>query len=500
MRPLIATFIYGVAIAVLFRLERDRTSKPSKVLWLPVISLLISGSRPVSFWLNMQPGTSPEQLLEGSPVDAAIALGLIIAGIVVLVNRQAAIARLFRANAALLPFLAYCALSICWSDYPGVAFKRWIRLLGDFTTVLIVLTDRHPSRAMYWVLTRVGFVLVPVSMLLIKYYPDIARYYDPWTGRQFVSGVATDKNMLGMVCLVYGLGALSQFIVVYQTQKRRLRVRRMIAYGALLAMLFWLFSAADSMTSLTCFYMGGFLIIMTSFPKIARRQPIVHLLVAILVTASFGVLFLHAGEGAALAQMGRNPTLTGRTEIWTGLLRFAGSPLFGVGFDSFWLGERVQRIGASGGFLAGINEAHNGYLETYLNLGWVGVGLLLAIIVIGYRHIMVTLRRERSVGTLSLAFFVVAVIYNFTEAGFRAGSSVWFALMFSILVVPAVPALERSPKPTRRPWGLQRTLSHALHVSEAELQECEVMLDPLGAMRPRVAGSSAQTGCRKDQV
>jgi len=484
MPPLIATIVYAVAIAVLFQLERDRTSTVSRVLWLPVASLLISGSRPVSFWLNMQPAGSPEALPQGNPLDQTIALGLIIAGLVILFVRRTTTVRLLRSNAALILFVLYCAISITWSDYPGVAFKHWIKLLGDLITVLLVLTDRHPSRAVYWVLTRVGFILIPVSILLIKYYPAISKLYDPWTGMQSFSGVAADKNMLGMVCLVYGLVALSQLIVVYQTQKGRQRTRRLIVYGIFLAMLFWLFSLADSVTSEMCFSMGSFVILMTNFFRTARKPATVHLMAAALVAICYCVLFLHVDEGAALSQLGRNPTLTGRTEIWSGLLRFAGNPLFGVGFESFWLGDRLQRIWASGGYLAGINEAHDGYLEMYLNLGWVGVGLLLGIIVTGYRHVLATLRQDRTVGCLSLAFFVVAVIYNFTEAGFRAGSSVWFAFMFSILFVPAVPSLQRSGKPIRRRRGSQNTLPRALHVSESEPQGYAVIVPA----RPGIRG------------
>jgi exopolysaccharide production protein ExoQ len=436
MPPLIATFVYGFGIWLLFSLHRDRKSKTSRVLWLPVTSLLISGSRPLSFWLHMQPGTSPEQLLEGSPFDAVIALGLIVAGAAVLLDRRATVARLLRANLVVLPYLSYCAISVCWSDYPGVAFKRWIRLLGGFISVLIVLTDRDPPRALKWVLTRVGFVLIPISILLIKYYPDIARSYDPWTGIQYVSGVATDKNMLGMICLVYGLGALFQFLETFREQKGLQQRRRLVAQLAVLGMLFWLLSAADSMTSLSCFYMGSFLILVTRFVKIARKTAILHLLVASIVGASYGVLFLHIGQGAALEGMGRNPTLTGRTEIWTGLLQFTANPVFGAGFDSFWLGDRLNRIWASGGLLRGINEAHNGYLETYLNLGWIGVILLTILIVVGYRNVITAFRHDPEKGGLKLALFVVCIIYNFTEAGFRSGSSVWFAFFFAMLALP----------------------------------------------------------------
>ncbi len=437
MPPFVATVIYSFGIWGLFFLNRDRKYRPSQALWIPIAWLLINGSRPVSSWFG-GPAMSPEALMEGSPFDRVVYLGLQVAGVVVLLGRQAAVSRFLRANATLLVFVFYCAASVVWSDYPEVAFKRWIKLLGDITMVAIILTSPDPLRAIKTVVTRVGFLLIPSSILLIKYYPGLSRSYDSWTGVQFVSGVGTDKNMLGMICLVYGLGILWQFLGVLREPRGRERKRRLIANGIFLALLLWLFSSADSMTSLSCFVMGSFVILATTFLKTARKPAVVHTMVLGIAGAAFAVLFLHVGEGAALQKLGRNPTLTGRTEIWTGVLRFASSPLLGTGFDSFWLGHRLSQIWAAGPLLAGINEAHNGYIETYLNLGWIGVGLLAALIVTGYGAIIRTLRIQPEMNRLKLALFVVAVVYSYTEAGFRSTSTMWIAFLIAIAVVPQV--------------------------------------------------------------
>jgi exopolysaccharide production protein ExoQ len=439
----IATVVYILGIIVLFRLTADRDKQTSKALWVPVIWLLINGSRPLSFWMGVQYADSLDLSLEGSPIDRDIYLALLTLGIIALVRRRATISFL-RANPAILFFVFYCAVSIVWSDYPGVAFKRWIKLVGDFTMVLIVLTEADRSCALKRLLVRVGFILIPVSVLLIKYYPQVARYYSPWEGTQFVSGVAADKNMLGMTCLVYGLGVWWLFFAAYRDRPGRLRTHRLIAYGIVLVMALWLFHMADSMTSLSCFVMGGSLLAVMSFIRTARRPPMVHLMAAVIVGVSFCVLFLHIGSGVALSKMGRNPTLTGRTEIWAGLLNFSGNPLFGVGFESFWVGDRLQRIWATGGLLRGINEAHNGYLEVYLSLGWLGVLSLAVLIVSGYRNVIVALRRDPDVGQLKLALLVVAVVYAFTEAGFRIMCPIWSGFLLAITAVPSTIAVRRS--------------------------------------------------------
>ena len=442
MPPLIATVVYLTGIAGLFWLDPELRGRATAAFWVPLAWFLINGSRPVATWFSRQ-ALSPDQLLEGSPLDRTVFLALQIAGLFLLYQRRHTLMRVLRANTPLLFFVLYCAVSVSWSEYPEVAFKRWIKLLGDITMVLLVISAPDRARTFKRIVITCAFVLVPVSILLDKYYPELSRYYDRYTGVPFISGVGTDKNMLGMTCLIYGLAVLWQLLVAWREKKGRPRTRRLIAYGIVLLMVVYLFRSADSMTSLSCFVMGGFLLVVVSLFRWARRPAMVHLLVACIVGATFAVLFLHVDEGSALQSLGRNATLTGRTQIWAGVLKFAGNPWIGTGFESFWLGSRMLRVWAYGQLTYGINEAHNGYLETYLNLGWIGVALLAGLIVTGYRNILKALRVEPDTARLRLAFFTVALVYSFTEVGFRITCTVWLAFLLAILAVPAPVSLKR---------------------------------------------------------
>jgi len=55
----------------------------------------------------------------------------------------------------------------------------------------------------------------------------------------------------------------------------------------------------------------------------------------------------------------------------------------------------------------------------YLNLGWLGVILLATLLVTGYRRTVAAARGQTRAGSLRLAYFVVAVAYNFSEGGFK---------------------------------------------------------------------------------
>jgi O-antigen ligase len=161
------------------------------------------------------------------------------------------------------------------------------------------------------------------------------------------------------------------------------------------------------------------------------------------LAVAFSALFLSLGSGM-LQGLGRDSTLTGRTNIWHFALSAVQNPLFGRGFESFWLGPRLSLIEREIG--QGVNQAHNGYLEVYLNLGWVGIMLLVVILLYGYRRILADLRWMTQAASLRLAYFIVAVAYNFTEGSFKTMSPVWIMLLISIMVVPEIPPAEDLPE------------------------------------------------------
>src|SRR5438093_7764446 len=125
MPPEIATVVFAVGILGLFILGRNQGSRPSPALWIPVLWVSLGTSKPVSTWLGLGTGLlSPDQILEGSPLERAVLTSLLAAGLIVLAERARHTGALVRVNGPILIFLLYGAISIFWSDYPFVAFKR----------------------------------------------------------------------------------------------------------------------------------------------------------------------------------------------------------------------------------------------------------------------------------------------------------------------------------------------------------------------------------------
>jgi len=442
MSPGIATVVFAAGILGLFWLDRDKEAKTSRALWIPVIWLSIACTRNVSEWLQMSPPDTASQLLEGSPVDRLVWSCLLAVGLIVLVKRRQ-LAGLLRANRVIVFFLFYCAVSLLWSDFPGVAFKRWTKAVGDFVMVLIVLTDREPLAAFKRLVARLAYVLIPLSVLFMEYYPELGGGRYERTGKSYYTGVTSNKNTLGVICLCLGLGTLWRFLAVYQGREGTGHIRRIIANGVILAMVVWLFYLIDSVTALCTFLMASALLLVMNFRAVMRRPAVVHLLVASMVAVSASVVFLSFNP-EALHAMGRNSTLTDRTDLWAQLLSMVRNPLFGTGFESFWLGPRLEEVWRLVPWRP--LQAHDGYLEVYLNLGWTGVALLLVVLGRGYWTVFRALRRNDPAGNLWLAYFFVGLAYNYTEAAFfRIQAPAWLFFLFAIVSVPAVSRRKSRP-------------------------------------------------------
>jgi exopolysaccharide production protein ExoQ len=431
MPPPVALLLCLCLIAWLFWRYPERKAGVSCALWIPLAWLFIVSSRAISVWLGVG-GAFSEDSPEGSPLDSLVFLALIIAGAMVLSRRRLDWATLFRQNQWLLIFFIYLGLSTLWSDYAFVAFKRWIKDVGNVIMVLVVVTDQNPIQAVRFLLARCCYLLLPLNVVFIKYFPDLARAYDQWTGVAFYTGLTTDKNMLGMSLFACSLALIWMFL---QPDRNRTGIKARLDLGVLLlmgGMAFWLLQMAHSSTALSCTLLGAVIIWASRFATIRKKLGMYGVGMGILLA----VLQLAFNLPEFFAQLvGRDPTFSGRTDIWSALLKAGTDPLFGVGYYSFWLqGERVDRVSAK--FFYHLNEAHDTYLETYLNTGLIGVALLFAVIVSSAIWTKNQAMKSESFGAFRLACFLPMLIYGITEAFMNRLGFLWFLFLLVIIRYP----------------------------------------------------------------
>lgn len=452
----IAFLICVSGIAGLFFLDRDKSTRNSKALWLPVIWLWIAGSRPVSSWLGGggSPGGALASTVDGSPMDAAIFAALLAAGLVVVFLRRDRTGALLRTSVPVLIYFLYCLISVTWSPFPEPAFKRWTKDVGDLVMVAILVTDGQPIAALRRFYSRVGFILFPLSILLIR-YTDLGRAYDP-DGGPMNTGVTTNKNSLGMIVFLVTIGALWNVRALFMNKEVPNRTRRLIAQGTLLTFGIVLLQMAHSATSIACFILGGGLILATGLRSMRIRPARVHALCLGIVVAG-ALMMLSGGESVVAGALGRKSNLSGRTDIWAASIAAADNPIIGTGFESFW-NTNVEKVAAGlPGYweIHNLVSAHNGYIQIYLDLGWIGVSLIATILISGYRRSIKAFRRDPELASLFLAYIATSAIYNITEAGFRILTPVWIFLLLAVVSASGVDAglFGGQPSETTPPRG-----------------------------------------------
>ena len=422
--PRVLPLFLTVALIV-FLFRRDIREKPnvSGALWLATLWLLLAASRPPSAWLNVFLGAGGHAAAEeGSSLDVYFRLGLAIAGCCVLSKRQVQLSEIVRNNGWIIAFFLYCFISVAWSDIPFTAFKQWTKIFGHPIMALIVLTEPDLEEALTRLMKRCAYVVIPVSILWIKYFPEYGRAFDDW-GLALNVGVTTGKNVLGSVCLIFGFFFFWHLLQTWHTERSTQRRNELRLIGGFLIGILWLLRQAHSANPTIGLFLAILIVLFVGMRSTIKNFIGTYMLAAVVLFAVAEVTFGLSGRMSE--NLGRGSELSGRRGLWTALLGLHTNPILGTGFESFWLGERPRQLEGLWFFIP--NEAHNGYLETYLTLGSIGVFLLVGLFVATFWKIRVELFRNFEMARYRLGFLAALILYNWTEAAFRTLSPLWFA-------------------------------------------------------------------------
>lgn len=431
----LALLLWFVGVVALLRFDPARDKRTSIALWVPLAWMFIVATRLPSQWLGGgQIETVSQALEEGNAMDRSIFAFLIFLSIVILVMRSFNWGSFVARNFFLAAFLLFALTSVMWSDFPFVAFKRWFKDLGNYLVILIVVSDPFPIEAVRTLFRRLCFLFIPLSILLVKYFPYIGKQYEFWSGNNMFVGAATSKNMLGVACLVSGIYFFWDTLSRWPNRRERRMKPAILVNLLLFTMTLYLLRLSNSATSEVCLVLGC-LVVAAANLRLMKRHPGILKVTIPIVLCSYMILQFGFGiNGEVAGMVGRNANLTGRTDLWVFLLSMHTNPALGTGYESFWLGPRLAAVWAR--FVgSGINEAHNGYLEVYINLGLIGLLLLSTFLTASYRNIGKALSSGFSLASLSLALWTVLLFYNVTEAAFKGSQLMWLAFLVGAIAV-----------------------------------------------------------------
>lgn len=429
MSAKLATFICIILICYLFWMDRKESSGQSHALWLPIFWMFLAGSRTVSQWLALGTAIDPlEAYSEGTPLDRDIYLVLIIVGIIVLLRRKPDWNQLLSRNKWLWLYFVFCLMSILWSDETFVSFKRWVKALGTVVMVLIIMTDKRPYDALGVCIRRLSYLLIPLSILFIRYYPELGRSYH--MGTVMYSGVAYSKNTLGQLCLLSGIYFSWCLLLRRGYELNTGGYRRILIDLIFISLTIWVLYYANSATSLACLIAVVCFLIVSRL-KIFTENPKALVTLSIMIGVIVCVMeYFFDLSKLVISGLGRNTDLTSRLPMWELLLSWDINPWIGVGYENFWSGDRLIAIWQE---WPSIIQAHNGYLDLYLNIGIIGLALILISIASGLKSALFHATYDHAGGMLKVALIVAAVLYNWTEAAIKPIGNMAMMMLIGIL-------------------------------------------------------------------
>ena len=428
MNQLIALGVWLVAIW-LIRRDTAKRDGISLALWIPTLWVGILASRPISAWLGSGGG---ENTLEGSPIDRLFYFGMIFAALVILSRRGLNWPMVISKNWPVFLFYAFLLLSVLWANSPEASFKRWIKEFGNICIVLVILTEVNPQQAFRAVFVRCAYVLMPLSIIFIRYFSDLGRRYNIHSGQLEAIGVTLQKNSLGTMVLVCSLVLIWDWIERSQPgSPRQKRLDRFLP-AIFLSMGFYLLRLSDSKTSMACLVLGGGILACTKLPFLRERVGALGGYVLAGALGFFLIDWLVGIKEQVVAGMGRNMTFTGRTDVWRELLGLHTDPIIGTGFMSFW--DDIYYQSKLPKWIA--FSAHNGYLEIYIAGGILGVFFLVIMLLATGVRVNKALAWGGNYAVLRLAVFIATIVANFSESNYACMTPLGFLFLLAAVDPP----------------------------------------------------------------
>jgi O-antigen ligase len=324
----------------------------------------------------------------------------------------------------LLAYLAFAGVSVLWAFSPERSLIRFVQQAMVVTSIVLpALLAARRADIIRGLFLCFAFALILNLLFVLGGSVTIVKYGSTLVNIGY-EGYFEGKNYLGECAAVALLLSLHE--IVFPGWRRALG----IIFVAIAILLIFL---SDSKTAfglaIVCPFLAGFTLIVRKFTRISPA--------IILLSIPFFYLLLSSVSNFNMGRISYmlygDSTLTGRTIIWDfAQYEIGRSPLVGWGYQSFWL-VPDSPSSAAPGWVKTMPNAHNGYYDTMLEMGYAGFALLLVFILATLHAIGRVANREpaRALLVLSLALFII--LYNFFESLWMRG----FEFLWVVFVIVA---------------------------------------------------------------
>jgi len=355
--------------------------------------------------------------------------------------RLPALKRVWAPTLMLLVLLAWTFASTAWSIAPDMTMRRAFAV--TLTTLFgIYLAASFGGRGMSEILASSFLVLAIGSYIAALAFPAFGVHHDVNAG--LWRGLWYEKNQLGAL-MVYG--SMASVAAAITSPPRRLL---WIFTLALCAGLVVMTHSATSILSLIVVLGGAAALALMSSGAAGAVAAIWTGVTGAIALAGVYVL----APQLLFAAVGKDPSFTGRTVIWSAILRESEkAPLTGFGYAAFWNRQSAPAKWIRAQLDWSVPSAHNGWLDLLIQLGQIGVVIFgaifaAALIAAVFRH-----RRVQD-GYFATLFLVVYFIALQSESFILMQNDLPWVLAVAAMVRILGPA----PTPARPPITIRRNM------------------------------------------
>src|ERR1700731_1382124 len=371
-----------------------------EILVLGTCAFILTGA---ILTLILPPGDTPS---EGNPLWRLILSVSYLSVAALLIPYYRETLYVVRRNWFLAALVLLAFVSCLWAEMPALVLRRSVAVCG--TTLLgialaVRLSLEEQLRLLSWLFRIFTVLSLACIFLLPSYGLSSDKAAHEWRG------VFGYKNVLGSMMAM-------SVLVEWQLPANTRFSRTVNRLALLLSAVLLVFSG-----SITPAVALGGSIVLTEIYKVASQRlriPLYATVLAILLVVSSGMMMLGVNSDAIARAVGRSSDLTGRTEIWSWTVSFIFErPILGYGYSGFWVGATAASAVVDQAMGTMIMYSHNGYLETLLTLGVVGLVLTLGFLGTAVNRAYNWAECEQSrAGLWPLSFLLFCLLHNLGES------------------------------------------------------------------------------------
>jgi exopolysaccharide production protein ExoQ len=347
----------------------------------------------------------------GALVDRLIKLMIATSCMMFVLQRHQSVRRMSMQMKLITSFPILALLLYPVSQQPTRTISSGALLLAG-VLLLYYIMSRYSIDQVLELLLVLGTVTIGASIMFALTLPQygldqMGGHSDAW------KGIFSAKNYLGNMALF--------FLTVGVSYRGRTPFLRSVRLSQIMFCLVAIaFSRATTAWLLTVIYIVLFTVMKTLHGFRKKDYLVVCLLLLVVFSAVTAAIVVW--PDFLINLLGKDLTLTGRTGIWSAVTdSIAKRPLLGYGYQAFWLGlegESYRVILAVSWVLA---QAQNGFLDVMLEMGVLGLVIVLLVFGFAFRDGVVCLLRSREDTHLRavewyLIIVVLTLIYNLDES------------------------------------------------------------------------------------